>query len=176
MGQLRVPFALLIVLFAAPVLALDHVDLAVGQLARPTGSSAPNVVQASAGWNLPWHWLDSDSGQLQSRLDVDAGYIGTASGDVWHAAISPVLRYQWHAAEQRGFFVEASIGLAWVSAQHWNDEHDMGTRVLFADRLGMGYRFGMQEVGLHVLHYSNADTAEHNAGAEVVYLRYGRWF
>ena len=170
-------FCVLAVLVTPLSMAVDRVDVTLGGLLRPTGSnSQPSAVGIAAGWDLPWRWLDSNTGALVSRVDLEAGYVNTPKDAVWSVIASPVLRYQWQAQRWCAPFVEASVGVAWLSSRHWGATHDMGSQLLFADRVGAGCRFGHNELSLDLRHYSNADLAKPNDGAELLLLRYGRLF
>ncbi|KAF0814550.1 Lipid A deacylase PagL [Andreprevotia sp. IGB-42] len=175
---LAIPAALAAEQSTSGGLAPDRFDVAAGSLLRPDGGTSLSNVQLIAGWDLPWRWFESDNGALVTRLDLEAGYLNTQNGAVWSGTIAPVARYQWKSGSLCAPFVEASIGVAWFSNQHWRDGYgyDMGSRALFADRLGAGCKMGKQEIGIHVMHYSNAELADKNPGADLVYLRYGYVF
>ncbi len=99
----------------------------------------------------------------------------------WHAnnasnnyvlSINPVFQYQWHF-EPVSVFIEAGIGVAFVSETRYLDRN-LGANWLFEDKLGVGVIINRHHrLGVFFMHYSNADLASHNDGADSIGINYG---
>lgn len=155
-------------LASSTAMAADSGYEAFVQGGHTQGSSPGQLINQFAvgvGVGVPWSFRD---GRVSSRLDASLAYIDTKRGDVAQATVMPVLRYQPSAV---GYFVEAGLGLSYVSKQRWSRSHDLGSNFHFASRIGGGYDFGKYAVGLNLSHISNAGLADHNDGANQVDIR-----
>ena len=75
-------------------------------------------------------------------------------------------------AGYRSVFADISCGLAAVVGA----KRSLGSVVLFRIAAEIGYRWGVHSISLMLDHVSNAGLAEHNAGLDVLGLRYGYRF
>ncbi|WP_162618065.1 acyloxyacyl hydrolase [Shewanella halifaxensis] len=97
--------------------------------------------------------------------------------DVGHQAnhvvsLNPVFHYLWHF-EPMSIFIELGIGAAYVENSIYLDRN-LGSHWLFEDKLGLGVVIKRNhKIGLFFMHYSNADLASHNDGADSIGLSYG---
>nr|WP_282446602.1 acyloxyacyl hydrolase [Shewanella sp. 1CM18E] len=97
--------------------------------------------------------------------------------DVGHQAnhivsLNPVFQYLWHF-EPMSIFIELGIGAAYVENSIYLDRN-LGSNWLFEDKIGMGVIVNEHHrIGLFFMHYSNADLASHNDGADSIGLSYG---
>jgi hypothetical protein len=86
----------------------------------------------------------------------------------------PSLRF--HLAQGRSpWFIELGIGASWLDRSFQTPERRFSTRFNFYDVIGAGYLFGehrQHELGLRLLHISNAGIKEPNPGQDFVQLRY----
>ncbi|AXK38841.1 acyloxyacyl hydrolase [Crenobacter cavernae] len=157
---------------ALPAWAVDGFVLSLGKVTRPSGSGD---VRVGVDWILPWRWADNDTGVLESRFELGAGYSDTARDSVWSVTAEPLLHYQFKGARTGwGPFVEVGVGPSWVSDKCWGSGHDLNSRWHFASRLSAGYAFGAHEVSVDFRHFSNAGLTQPNPGANLVTMRY-RW-
>ena len=136
-----------------------------GHTQDPQPGKSINQFAAGAGFGLPWSFSE---GRVSSRLDASLGYVDTKKGGVAQATVMPVLRYQPDAV---GYFLEAGLGLGYVSRQRWSNSHDLGGNLHFASRLGGGYDFGKYSLGLSLTHISNAGLYDDNDGANLIDIR-----
>lgn len=104
---------------------------------------------------------------------VDAGYtwwMGYAARGNITLSLAPVFVYEFAGAHVVPF-VEAGVGVGAMS--HARIEHrNLGSRLLFEDRVGAGVRIGAQVFGFRAIHYSNAGLCSPNDGAETYTLYY----
>ena len=115
-------------------------------------------------------------------LDVDA------YASQWHADALPGARenflqlgivpmFRWRFDEGRSpWFVEAGVGISYLTNDYETVNKRFGTRWNFSDHLGVGRSFGEQgrhQLGLYVKHVSNAGLSSPNPGETFYLLRYG---
>ena len=111
-------------------------------------------------------WLQSSTGELSGYWDGGYTYweSGNGSSTNHSVSLSPVFVYQFSGQSVRPI-IEAGIGVALFSNTQV-DGNKMGSAFQFEDRLGFGLRFAGQEVGMRVIHYSNAGLSSPNQGVE----------
>lgn len=149
----------------------DQLDISVGSVTRPVlEKSTPNSFHASATWNTDWFTYTSASYTRTMRFEVGTGLNQTDAGNVRDITAAPVLHYQQNISGN-ALFLEASIGLTHISSAHWKPGHYMGSHLMFADRLGVGYDMGPLEVSLNFFHISNGGATDPNPGADMLLLR-----
>ena len=136
-----------------------------GHTQRPSPGKTVNQYTAGVGVGLPWTF---DDGRLTTRLDSSLGYIDTKKGDVTQVTVQPVIRYQPQAI---GYFVEAGLGLSYVTKRRWSKGNDLGSNLNFASRIAGGYDFGKYTLGLNLQHISNAGLDQPNDGANQIDVR-----
>lgn len=129
------------------------------------------VYRLGAQWDWDSSWLQGDLGRLTGYWDLGYSYWqGDETASNHSLSFSPVLVYEF-AGEQVRPYVELGIGLAAFSSTEL-ESNDLGSSLQFEDRIGAGLRFSGQEIGLRVLHYSNAGLQQPNDGAEAYTLHY----
>ena len=90
----------------------------------------------------------------------------------------PMFRYRFDAG-QSPWFVEAGVGISYLSEPYQTANKSFSTRWNFSDHLGVGRSFGAerrQELGLYVKHVSNAGLRSPNPGESFLLLRYAYAF
>jgi len=168
MRQLVIAFVCLI--SSSFAYAVDRIDLAIGTLSRPS-YQVDFISSYRAGLSWDTNLLkDHISPQSSIRLESSIGLNQTAFGDVYDINAAPVFHYQFKKFNQKVFF-EISAGLAYLSEKNWAAYHDMGSNLLFADRVGLGYTFEKSEISLNFFHFSNGGTNNNNPGADMVLVR-----
>lgn len=155
---------------AMPAQAETQVFLQAGHSMYPDDGKALGLADVGVVLALPWQWYD---GRLTSRLELTAGYADAKNGSVYKGVALPLVRYQ---AAPTGVFFEFGVGVAYVSNTHWRDDHDLGSHVLFTQRLGVGYDFGNVDLSLNLGHMSNGGLDKENDGADSVGLRFAYTF
>jgi len=81
-------------------------------------------------------------------------------------AVAPILRFYIARAQLFDTFVEASIGVSYLTRTRFNDRN-LGMHFSFQDELGIGATFGKARnyyATLSALHYSNGSMCSMNAG------------
>lgn len=81
-----------------------------------------------------------------------------------------MLHYQLATSGAQPFF-EISAGAAYLSETLWETHHDLSSRRLFSDRIGLGCAFEDMEISLNFSHFSNAGLHRPNPGADMLLLR-----
>ncbi|KZE34483.1 lipid A 3-O-deacylase [Crenobacter luteus] len=171
----RIVTGVAVCVLAQAAWAVDAVGLSVGQVSRPHWQGELDDLRVALGWTLPWRWLDDDTGALVTRAELEAGRHDTETGRVWSVSALPVLHYRFKTVRAGwGPFVEAGLGLAWLSETVWAPGYDLSSRWQFASRLGVGYAFGAHELSAEARHFSNGGLKHPNPGADMFALRY-RW-
>ncbi len=133
---------------------------------------------ASVGLRVPtgWRWFD---GSLALAVDTYLSRWHSRS-DVpdrdryWQLGVVPMLRWRFDAGRSP-WFVDAGIGVSYLSHRYRTRAKAFGSRWNFSDHLGVGYIFGnaqRHELGLYVKHVSNAGLDKPNPGETFWLLRY----
>ncbi|MCK0510274.1 acyloxyacyl hydrolase [Aromatoleum buckelii] len=158
----------LAILFAGSGGAAQAADVtfAVGQ----TGDSTA-VYRVSTQLDFGTRWLQSSTGHLGGYWD--AGYTyweGDETASNHSLSFSPVFVYEFTGKTFRPY-VAIGIGIAAFSSTEV-EGNDLGSSFQFEDRVGFGVRFADQELGVRVIHYSNAGLKQPNGGVETYTLHY----
>lgn len=149
-----------------PAQALD-VSLAIGQ-----SSESSMVYRLSLRRDFPRSWWQTDAGRLTGYWDAGYTYWQADETTSNHSlSLAPVFVYEFAGAGIRPY-LEAGIGVALFDNSEL-DGRDLGSAFQFEDRIGAGLRFaGGQELGVRVIHYSNAGLQMPNEGIEAYTLHY----
>jgi lipid A 3-O-deacylase len=149
----------------AAVQAMDLI-VAIGQTDEST-----MTYRLGTQFDFQQSWFASDVGRLTGYWDAVYTYWdGDKTASNHSLSVSPVLVYEF-AGERFNPYVEVGIGIAAFSSTELAD-NDLGSSLQFEDRLGFGLRFADQEVGVRVLHYSNAGLKKPNDGVESYSVHY----
>lgn len=95
-----------------------------------------------------------------------------------HVAVLPVLRNRFGGG-QSPWFVEGGIGLSLTDNVYRSRDKQFSTAFNFVDMVGVGYSFGASgrhELGVRVMHVSNAAIKKPNPGTDTIHLRYALRF
>lgn len=151
--------------------AVDRIDISAGNITRPASATPPlNSFNLGLSWDTDL--LKSDEGRFQRSIRIEAG-VGihkTDEAQIKSILLAPVLRCQLATSGAQPFF-EISAGPAHLSETRWEEDHDLSTRWMFADRIGLGYAFEKIEISLNFFHFSNGGLSTHNPGADMVLIR-----
>ena len=160
-------------------------DLSLSKSVYVQGSWAQHGTNgATVGVTLPWGDWSSDlwGGQVRGHWD---GYATRLSFDgardynhTWMFGLTPTLR--WRADQGHSpWFVEAGIGLSYMTDRYITVRKEFSTSFNFASHLGVGYNFGERrrhEVQVRIEHASNAGIKHPNPGENFAQLRYAYHF
>lgn len=150
----------------SPAVQAADLVLAIGQ----SGESTP-VYRLGLQWDWQKRWWESSRGHLSGYWDTGYSFWkGDESSSNHSLSFSPVLVYEF-AGERLRPYIEAGIGVALFS-RTTVEGNDLSTAFQFEDRLGFGVRFGVHELGIRAIHYSNAGLKRPNDGVESYSLHY----
>ncbi|MCW9052520.1 MAG: acyloxyacyl hydrolase [Motiliproteus sp.] len=165
--------------FAAPAQAVDGFTVNVG-----SSDDDINFYRVGARFDWDQKWFEEGNWFLGGRfelgltyLDSDSDVVNTtgAEDSAYGISFTPVLRYQ-RKPYSNGVapFVEAGIGLAYLSEDKLENESstgtDLGGNIQFEDIISVGVMFGEQqryELSANYFHYSNAGLEEPNDGIDI---------
>ena len=161
-----------LILFSKMAFAIDRFDVAIGGVSRPSLES-PIINSFRAGVTWETHYLDRnfDNFHQTLRFETSLGLNHTASKDIKDFAVSPILHYQLNSESRLPDFFEVGVGVTHISETHWKPYNDMGSHLLFADRISAGYYLGTTEISLNFFHISNGGLTKPNPGADMILLR-----
>ncbi|MCL6271213.1 acyloxyacyl hydrolase [Sansalvadorimonas sp. 2012CJ34-2] len=132
-----------------------------------------------------WHvggYFDLSVNHWKSRLSDGPGTSVKGKDSISALAFSPVFRITRNSPWFGTFtpFAEAGIGLSMLSGSRLkaknNDSVDLGIKLQFEDRIGLGFSFGDRQqysVVLRAFHYSNANFHKENDGFNLQELAFG---
>lgn len=116
-------------------------------------------------------WLESSTGFLGGYWDAGLTYWDSRSGHSTSAlSLAPVFVYEFKGETIRPY-VELGVGVSGFTRTRV-DKKKLGSAFQFEDRIGVGIRFGDQEIGVRAIHYSNAGLKTPNDGVESYALHY----
>lgn len=155
--------------FAPLAQAVDGLTLEVGR-----SSESTDTYRLAAQFDFGTTLWQNQSRNLRLGGYWDAGVTRWSGLDATTVSVSPVLRLQFGQAGGVTPYIEAGIGAAYFTRSSINNgDPDLGSRLHFEDRLGLGLQFdGGSELGLRIYHYSNAGLKEPNQGIENATLHY----
>lgn len=142
------------------------------------GGIAPHgTTRAAAGLVWDWDWRAERRALLSARTELAvaawrADAMGGGTQYLAQVVLLPVLRMQLDRGRSP-WFLELGIGASWQNKVYLTPHKATSTRWNFHDMLGVGRRFGAQELGLRLVHVSNGGAREPNGGEEFLQLRYG---
>ncbi|RZA04378.1 MAG: acyloxyacyl hydrolase [Moraxellaceae bacterium] len=160
------------IFFSAPFAhAVDRLDVSIGNMTRPSDTSPLfNSFRLGLSWNTDYLKYENDIIQQSLRIETSTGVNRTELGNVRDVVVAPVLHYQFNKIYGQPF-AEISCGAAYISKTRWESYHDLSSRRLFGDRIGVGYTFDETEISLNFFHFSNAGLHRPNPGADMVLIR-----
>jgi hypothetical protein len=85
---------------------------------------------------------------------------------------APVVRYRFKPRGPITPYLDVSVGVAYLNHRYF-DDRELGLHFAFQDRFGIGILFGKCDqfsLGIHSVHYSNANLGEDNSGVTVPIL------
>jgi len=165
-------------LLASPaVYALDGVSLEYGH----SDSSNVNVNLYRVG--VQWDWnkklIEMGSWNLGGYWDSSFGYwannsFARTTANIVDIGLTPVFRLQPNNTAGFSPFVEAGVGIHFLSHTSLNYQRQFGSSFEFGDHVGAGFRFGNKgqyEIGYRYQHLSNAGIKKPNQGVNYNQLR-----
>ncbi len=129
------------------------------------GASSSNrdfhQAEAFVDWNLPWHWDLGAKLDLQSRLDLSAGWLGNSHSSGAVGTLGPLLAL---GRERFPISIEGGAGATILS--RWEFEtKDFGDAVQFTSHIGLYWDIAQHwRLGYRFQHMSNAGISQSNPG------------
>ncbi|NML42482.1 acyloxyacyl hydrolase [Ramlibacter sp. G-1-2-2] len=172
--------AAMLLLSTLPAHALDLTPSGVEVIGGP---GRQGTAQAGAGLLWDWSWRSQHAFLITGQTELiltqwryDA--VNGGKDSLQQITLLPMFRFVPEEGRSP-FFLELGIGATYLT-QHFETPHkEFGSQWNFYDTLGGGYRFGTRgehEVGLRLLHVSNAGLKKPNPGDEFLLLRYAYRF
>ncbi|MBN2689573.1 MAG: acyloxyacyl hydrolase [Gammaproteobacteria bacterium] len=166
--------SILCLLLLLPSLALADSGQSWQAITASFGMGRPNKLRgARISYAIQPGFLNYDP--LSVYFDFSGAYWSNSYHkykSMFVIALAPVLRWTITKAYKYRPYLEASVGGAWLSRQHFG-HRDLGSPFNFQDMLGGGVNFGdrhQYDLAIHYLHYSNAGLAPPNNGIDVKML------
>jgi lipid A 3-O-deacylase len=171
-------------LAAAPFVARAQQGLNPTTLYAQFGLAEHGTTSATVGAAWPWSWKTQWMGtEVTGQTEGYASWwradaVGGGNQSYLQLGLLPVFRFRFDQGRS-DWFLEAGIGLSWTHKTYVTPDKQFSTAFNFHDMVGFGYNWGAQrehELGLRLVHYSNAGIKKPNPGIEFLQLRYGRRF
>lgn len=148
--------------------AVDGLTLELGQSTEST-----TTYRISAQFDFGQSIWQNQTGNVRLGGYWDMGVMRWSGLDSNTVSLSPVLSLEFGQGTVVPY-IEAGIGASYFTRANFpSEDRDLGSRLLFEDRLGVGLRFADgSRAGLRIYHYSNAGIRKPNNGIETVALHY----
>ncbi len=116
-------------------------------------------------------WLRCHNWHLQLEFSVQQ-WRNRYPHDISLLTINPVFQYRYQQ-QHLIWYAELGIGLAYSNTPYFLDRN-LGSKLLFEDKVGLGVIVDQRhKLGFSYIHYSNANLANPNDGADTFGLVYG---
>ena len=161
-------------LYTIPCLANTSFELAYGVVpAKESGMQQGDSWRLSYGHKLTRFDEFLQQYNLNLRLEASMQRWQDINNRHNHVvSINPIFQYLWDS-QPISIFIEFGIGAAYFENSHYLDRN-LGSHWLFEDKFAIGVVLSNKHrIGLFIMHYSNADLASHNDGADSIGLSYG---
>ena len=156
-------------LFAAVLLLASLAARAADGISFELGQGDRDVSLARVGVHSYYALQKLEPHNVHVLLEASLGYWSTDEGPIWDVAMTPVFRYA--RSRTSGPYLEAAIGLHFLSDTHIQPNVTLSTHFQFGDHIGVGLRRGRYDFGLRLQHLSNAGLRNPNPGVNFVSLR-----
>jgi lipid A 3-O-deacylase len=148
------------------------------------GVTAHRTDSLSAGLVWPWTWRrEAGGGELTGLTEAYVSYWKARAVPGLHSTFTqvgvvPLVRYRF-SQQRLDWFAEAGIGISLMDRLYRTPDKQFSTSFNFVDVAGVGRSFGAQrqhELGLRLVHISNAGIKKPNPGENFLQLRYAVLF
>ncbi|MEJ7932488.1 acyloxyacyl hydrolase [Ramlibacter sp. AN1015] len=172
------------VLLAGTLLSARAIDFTPDAVSVQAGAGRAGVDTVGVG--VIWDWKFQ---QLRRKAELTAhtelmvsGWraddVGGGNQRLVQVVLLPSLRMRLARGESP-WFIEFGIGASYLGKDYITPDKAFSTRWNFYDMLGIGHSFGEKrehELGLRLVHVSNAGIRKPNPGEDFLHLRYVRRF
>jgi lipid A 3-O-deacylase len=154
-----------------PAYAVDGAALELG-----TGDESSELVRGSVLWKWDRKWFADTGWEVSGYWEASVG-AWTTDKTLMDFGFTPVFRLQ--RRDWIGPYVEAAIGLHFLSDLSISRTRLFGSRFQFGDHLAAGWRFGPRgryDLGIRMQHLSNGGLKEPNPGINFAVVRFAWLF
>ncbi len=169
-----------LIFFLIGLLSLFYFDIAY---ASPWGLSYSYLLISDdpsnvKGWRAAVTYQPANFNWEHLQIYFDAGYgywrtnSATCEKQLSTYSVAPYFRYYWIKTCKISPYVEASIGLSYLSRTRFARKND-GEHFAFQDQIGVGAAFGAERrfyATLTGMHYSNGSLSSNNSGITIPLL------
>jgi len=156
--------------FSSAACAVDGMSFEYGD--SDSSNSDVKLYRVGLQWKWPQRWLNTGNWHLGGYWDASLGYWDNKSAAATHNSIvdiglTPVFRFQQNDPSGFSPYVEAGIGVHYLSHTSVSPQRQFSTRFQFGDHVGLGLRFGgkgQYDLGYRYQHLSNASIKRPNNG------------
>jgi opacity protein-like surface antigen len=149
--------------------AVDGISLELGT--SDSSNAQVDLARVGVQWDWSKRWALGPNWHIGGYWDVSLGYWDNDSRQrskksIYDVSVTPVFRLQSSSAGVSPY-LEAAIGLHYLSKSSVGAERRFGTRINFGDHLGVGLQFGPRQafdLGYRYQHLSNASIKQPNQG------------
>ena len=151
-----------------------------------SNDSNTNVDMYQGGflWDWGMQWLELGNWHFGGYLEGTVGYWDNSSprktnSGLVDVGITPVLRFQQTVKSTISPFIEAGVGMHYLSETSVSEDRRFGCNFSFGDHVGVGVTFGPRnafELMYRYQHLSNAGICSPNQGINFNEVRLGYWF
>ena len=156
-------------LFAATLLLMAFAAHAADGFSLEQGPGDRDVSLLRVGVHSYYQLQKLEPHNLHVLVEASLGYWSTDEGPIYDIATTPVFRYA--RSRNSGPYLEAAIGLHFLSDTHIKPDVTLSTHFQFGDHIGVGVRRDKYDVGIRLQHLSNAGLRNPNPGINFVLLR-----
>jgi lipid A 3-O-deacylase len=165
--------------------AAHSFDLHPDGVSLTAGAGESGSTMAGVGVIWDWNfWRLRPKTELTAHTELmlngwRADAVGGGSKTYAQAVLLPTLRMRFGQGGSP-WFIEVGVGASYMNHKLATPDKEFGSQWNFYDVLGTGYTFGgargNHEVGLRLVHISNAGIKNPNPGQDFLQLRYVHWF
>jgi lipid A 3-O-deacylase len=162
--------------------AVDGMSLEYGK--SDSTNADVRLYRVGLQWDWNKKWFDTGSWHLGGYWDASLGYWdndspGKTNSSLADIGFTPVFRFQSNNRTGLSPYVEAAVGIHFLSKTSVSTQRSFGSSFQFGDHLGLGLRFGdkgQYDVGYRYQHLSNAGLKDPNQGINYNQVRFQYYF
>jgi lipid A 3-O-deacylase len=157
--------------------AVDGMSVELGT--SDSSNTSVDLVQLGVQWDWSKRWALGAGWQIGGYWDLSLGYWDNDSrnrtaSSIVDVGFTPGFRLQQSDPGALAPYLEAAIGVHYLSNSSVGSKRRFGSRFQFGDHLGLGLRFGPRhafDIGYRYQHLSNAGIKQPNQGINFHQLR-----
>ncbi len=158
------PVWVLLISHSPQLLALDSITVSGGQ-----GNASATSARLALVQDLDPLGFNQFFSNLGLQLEYSASRLRSLGEHHDAFGVLPVVRWSWHPQRSWHWFVDFGIGASYHEKTQVAD-HQLGSHLLFEDRIGIGVRHDRWVLALRGYHYSNGGLQSPNDGLNLLAL------